>query len=154
MPAPSPAAHVSELTVPLLVPPDFVAPLAPEPPPLPSVTVPNVDNEVILGAAVVDKSGRVRDQLLITTLGWKPTDRVRIDLLPNGVALRLDQDGPYGIDSRGQAILPAWARAHLRVQISDRVILAAVPGQGLLIAHSMSAMSQIYKSGMESSVVY
>ena len=144
---------MGELTIPLLVPPEFVPRTDPVAPPLAPVVVPNTNGRVLMGAAVVDKSGRVRDQLLITTLDWKPADTVRADLLPNGVALRLDQDGPFRIDSRRQVFLPAWARAHLRVQISDRVILAAVPERGLLIAHSMSAMSHIYTLGMEKSVV-
>jgi hypothetical protein len=98
---------------------------------------------LLVGVAVVDRSGRVRDRVLITGLGWSAGDRLHCAVHPTALVLTLSPDGGYSIDGRDQVFIPAGARAVFGIGAGDRVVLVAVPESGTLIVHPSSVIQDV-----------
>jgi hypothetical protein len=60
----------------LFVPPDTVVHRQPEPLPVQVLPIPPTDWALVVGIAAVNRSGRVREQLLVSALGWRGGDRI------------------------------------------------------------------------------
>jgi bifunctional DNA-binding transcriptional regulator/antitoxin component of YhaV-PrlF toxin-antitoxin module len=97
----------------------------------------------LLGVAAVDHSGRVRDQLLITALGWQVGDRTDVEVLPDAVVIRRSPRGRFHVDSRGHVFLPAATRTLLGVAVGGRVVLLAVLDRDLLMIHPPSVVTAL-----------
>jgi hypothetical protein len=98
---------------------------------------------LLVGVAVVDRSGRVRDRVLITALGWTSGDRLHCDVRPTALVLTLSPHGQHSIDGRDQVFIPAGARAVFGIGAGDRVLLVAVPESGTLIVHPSSVIQDV-----------
>jgi bifunctional DNA-binding transcriptional regulator/antitoxin component of YhaV-PrlF toxin-antitoxin module len=92
-------------------------------------------SDLLAGIAAVDRSGRLREQVLVSALGWHAHDRLSTEVRHDRVVLRREPDGPFHIDSRDQVFLPAGNRAVLSIGTGDRVLLVASPERGELIIH-------------------
>ena len=137
-----------ESPVALFVPPELSAVDLPPPArlPLPLTTakvkspVP-IAGQVLLGVAVVDRSGRVRDRVLMDALGWAGGERLSLDVLPGSLVLRPDVDGSIRLDGRDQVVLPAGPRALIGIESGQRVVLAALPDSGVLVVHPVETVA-------------
>lgn len=96
-----------------------------------------------VGMAAIDHSGRLRDRSLISALGWQPGDRHTVEVSARMAMLRLEPQGRFVIDSRGQVFLPSAVRTLFGVGTGDRVVLVAVPGSGVLLVHPVSVVAEL-----------
>jgi bifunctional DNA-binding transcriptional regulator/antitoxin component of YhaV-PrlF toxin-antitoxin module len=92
----------------------------------------------LLGTAVVDRSGRVRDRTLLTALGWAEGMRLEIRMAPGTAVLSRSADGAFQVDGRDQVVLPAATRALLGITPGQRVVLVAMPDTDLLFVHPVT----------------
>lgn len=130
-----------ELPVALFLPPDLV-----HTPPVPDSAEPAVvvhRTPLLVGVAVVDRSGRVRDRVLITALGWSAGDRLHCEVRPTALVLTLSPDGQHSVDGRDQVFIPAGARAVFGIGAGDRVVLVAAPEVGTLLVHPSSVIQDV-----------
>lgn len=112
---------------------------------MPCQPVPRVRRhcDLQMGIAAVDRSGRVKEQVLVSALGWNAHDRLSTEISQDRVVLRRTSDGPFRIDSRQQVFLPAGNRALLGISTGDRVVLVAVPERDELIIHPVSVITDL-----------
>jgi hypothetical protein len=139
---------VYESPVALFVPPELPAVNLPSPArlalPLVAARVKNPatrPGRALLGVAVVDRSGRVRDRVLMDALGWADGERLSIDVQPGALVLRPDADGAIRMDARDQVVLPAGARTLVGIASGQRVVLAALPDVGVMVVHPVEAVA-------------
>ncbi|MFL6116837.1 MAG: hypothetical protein ACJ786_36610 [Catenulispora sp.] len=95
----------------------------------------------LLGVAVVDRSGRVRDRVLMDVLGWADGERLAIDVQPGALVLRPDPEGVVRTDARDQVVLPAGARTLVGIASGQRVVLAALPDVGVMFVQPVEAVA-------------
>jgi hypothetical protein len=135
-----------ESPITLLVPPELAvpAPRAGSRLAVPMLAVESQDSDnprlgrLLLGTAVVDRSGRVRDRALLTALGWAEGTRLEIRIAPGTAVLGRSADGAFQIDGRDQVVLPAATRALLGITTGQRVVLVALTDADLLLVHPVA----------------
>lgn len=137
----------AEPPVELFVPPEVVAQsTVPRPPASPQAESSRLESSsasLALGITAVDRSGRVRDRVVLGALGWKPGERTLISVRARALlAHRVDRGGAM-IDARGRVFLPVAARTQLAIEVDERLLLVAVPGRDLLIVHPLSVLATL-----------
>ena len=95
---------------------------------------------VVYGTGRIDASGRVADQAVSCTLGWREGDRLTLTAEPGVVTARRDPAGMITVPARGCLAIPAVLRRRCGLRAGDRVLLAAVPGQEILAAFSFAVV--------------
>jgi hypothetical protein len=101
---------------------------------------------VVYGAGRIDASGRVADQAVGCALGWREGDRLTVTASPGVVTARRDPRGMVTVPARACLAIPAVLRRRCGLRAGDRVLLAAVPGQGLLVAYSFAVVDQALRA--------
>lgn len=129
--------------MPLFVPPEL-APQPAVPVPLPVLPEPRASDELLLGMATIDDSGRFGDRLLMTALGWRPGDQIEVEVLPGAAVLRRSAHGRFQVDSRGHVFLPTATRTVLGVSVGGRAVLVAVPDRDLLTIYPASVVTALH----------
>lgn len=139
-----------ERPIDLLIPPD----LPPREPPPPTIlpvlarecqsagTGPAVD-DMLVGIAAFDHSGRIRDRVLIEALGWKPGDPTAVCLGSDAAVIRRLAEGTYSVDRRGQVFVPAATRSMLGFGPRERAVLVALPRLGRLLVHPPAVLADL-----------
>ena len=139
-----------ERPIDLLIPPDL-PPREPPPPTIlpvlarecqPAGTGPAVD-DMLVGIAAFDHSGRIRDRVLIEALGWKPGDPTAVWLGSDVAVIRRLAEGPYCVDRRGQVFVPAATRSMLGIGPRERAVLVALPRLGRLLVHPPAVLADL-----------
>ena len=102
----------------------------------------SVPEDVVYGTGRIDASGRVADQAVGCALGWREGDRLTVTASPGVVTARRDPRGMVTVPARACLAIPAALRRRCGLRAGDRVLLAAVPGQGLLVAYSFAVVDQ------------
>ncbi|MBX7267750.1 AbrB/MazE/SpoVT family DNA-binding domain-containing protein [Micromonospora sp. Llam7] len=97
----------------------------------------------VYALSAVDKSGRIADRSIVRTLGWAPGTRLDIRAQAGLIAARPTADGVQSIDDRGHLHLPLAVRRWCHLTAGDRVLLAADPASGVLVAHPLAALDQL-----------
>jgi hypothetical protein len=97
----------------------------------------------VYAMSAVDKSGRVADRSIVRALDWRPG--TRLDIREHGglITIRPAADGVHHIDDRGHLRLPLAARRWCRVATGDRVLLAADPADGVLVAYPLPLLDRL-----------
>lgn len=91
--------------------------------------------------AAVDARGRIAAQSVVTALGWRPGERLRVEVIsPLAIAVQPDPAGTVTLARREHIPLPVTARRWCHLHAADRVLLAATPAQGMLVPYTMSAL--------------
>jgi bifunctional DNA-binding transcriptional regulator/antitoxin component of YhaV-PrlF toxin-antitoxin module len=93
--------------------------------------------------SAVDKSGRVADRSVLRALGWAPGTRLDIREQDGAIVARAAADGSCRVDGRGHLRLPLAARRRHRLAAGDRVLLAADPAVGVLVAHPLAVLDRL-----------
>jgi hypothetical protein len=106
----------------------------------------SVPADVVYGTGRIDASGRVADQAVGCALGWREGDRLTVTASPGVVTARRDPRGMVTVPARACLAIPAALRRRCGLRAGDRVLLAAVPGQGLLVAYSFAVVDQALRA--------
>jgi len=106
----------------------------------------SVPADVVYGTGRIDASGRVADQAVGCALGWREGDRLTVTASPGVVTARRDPRGMVTVPARACLAIPAVLRRRCGLRAGDRVLLAAVPGQGLLVAYSFAVVDQALRT--------
>jgi hypothetical protein len=113
--------------------PHSPAPLPTLPPP-PTLLTRAAADELLVGLARINRSGRLHEQRLLHTLGWTPGQRLALDVIHGLIVVQPSSTGSHALDSRGALPLPAAARHTCGIGSGPTVMLAAsVPEQSLVI---------------------
>jgi hypothetical protein len=127
--------------------PDVTAPRpTPRPvslPTLPVLSLPSIDDPDTLriGAARVDRSGRIHERALLRVLGWEPGHELELDTANDMIAITSVPGGRHRIDDRAALALPAAARRMCGITIGQPVILLAAMHQQILLVHPAAALA-------------
>lgn len=127
--------------------PNVTAPRpAPRPVSLPSLPVPNLSSiddpdTLLVGAASVDRSGRIHERVLFRALGWEPGHELELDTVHDMIAIASVPGGRHRVDDRGALALPAAARRMCGITIGRPVILAAAVPQQVLVVHPVATVA-------------
>jgi hypothetical protein len=113
-----------------------VTPLSQPVPELPVLRLPTVTaQELLLGTARVDRSGRVHEHTLLGALAWRPGQRVDIATVRDAIIVHAVPTGLHTVCGRGELVLPAAARALCDITVKSVVVLAAAIDQDILVIH-------------------
>ncbi len=84
------------------------------------------------GFARLDECGRVRDAIVMASLGWSSGDEVSFELGDERVVIKRGE-GLHRIDARGRLALPETIRKALGLGAGDGVLLSASSNDDLLV---------------------
>jgi hypothetical protein len=73
----------------------------------------------------LDVSGRVYEQAIMATLGWKPGNLPTITASAGAIIVRLDPRGAFAVPRTCHLVIPAPLRTRYRLTSGDRVLLVA-----------------------------
>jgi hypothetical protein len=121
------------------------APAAPGTVPLLLARLPRLprDGSMLYGIARVDTSGRVAHREISLALAWSPGDRLDVHVTASAIILRRSPDGALKAPRVPYIVFPADARHRCAITAGDNVLLAAAPGYGLVIVHTISALDDM-----------
>jgi bifunctional DNA-binding transcriptional regulator/antitoxin component of YhaV-PrlF toxin-antitoxin module len=99
--------------------------------------------DTVYALSAVDKSGRVADRSIVRVLGWGPGTRLDIREQAGIIVARPAADGVHCVGDRGHLHLPLAVRRWCRLTAGDRVLLAADPATGVLVAHPLAVLDRL-----------
>lgn len=99
--------------------------------------------DTVYALSAVDKSGRVADRSIVRVLGWVPGTRLDIREQAGIIVARPAVDGVHYVGDRGHLHLPLAVRRWCRLTAGDRVLLAADPATGRLVAHPLAVLDRL-----------
>jgi hypothetical protein len=105
-----------------------------------------VPEDVVYGTGRIDVSGRVTDQVVSCALGWCEGDRLTLTAAPGVVTARRDRGGMVIVPARACLAIPAVLRRRCGLLAGDRVLLAAVPGVGMLAVYSLAVVDHALRA--------
>jgi bifunctional DNA-binding transcriptional regulator/antitoxin component of YhaV-PrlF toxin-antitoxin module len=116
--------------------------------PLPLAALPALprDGSVLYCIAKVDVSGRVTNREIAAALGWKAGDPLEVTASARAIIIRASDHGMASVPHKPGLIIPAAARHRCGIQTGDSVLLAAAPGYGLVLVHTMTALDGMLAS--------
>jgi len=106
----------------------------------------SVPGDVVYGTGRIDASGRVTDQAVSCALGWCEGDRLTLTAGPGVVIARRDPGGMVTVPARACLAIPAVLRRRCGLRPGDRVLLAAVPGQDMLVVYSFAVVDRALRA--------
>jgi hypothetical protein len=114
------------------------------PPPLAALEPnPAPTADTVYAVSAMDKSGRVADRSIVRTLGRVPGTRLDIRERAGIVVARAARDGVHRIDDRGHLCLPLAVRRWCRLAAGARLLFAADPATGVLVAHPLTVLDRL-----------
>lgn len=129
VPRSDPSGTARRIRLPLPV-PDLTAPRSEAPP-------------AVYALSAVDRSGRVADRGILRALGWSPGTRLDVREQDGLITIRVAVDGVHRIDDQGHLRLPLAARRRCRLATGDRVLLAANPATGMVVAYPLPVLDEL-----------
>jgi hypothetical protein len=112
--------------------------------PLPGSPPPTGSPAAHYTVSAMDARGRLADRSSLAALGWPPGLPVCFRVITGGVLVVAAPDGgPSAVTRQGHLRLPAPLRHLFRLRAGDRLLVAAFPGPGYLIAHPVTALDQM-----------
>jgi bifunctional DNA-binding transcriptional regulator/antitoxin component of YhaV-PrlF toxin-antitoxin module len=99
--------------------------------------------DTVYALSAVDKSGRLADRSIVRVLSWAPGTRLDIREQAGIIVARPAADGVHCIDDRGHLHVPLAVRRWCRLTAGDRVLLAADPATGVLVAHPLAVLDRL-----------
>ena len=114
--------------------------------PMPVITASEHRDAMYYTVTAMDIWGRIADRSALTTLRWRPGDRIAVSVAEGAVMIRPQRDGRQVITQQGFLRLPATVRHLTRLRGGDRILLAACSDRDLLLAYSMAALDDMVKA--------
>jgi hypothetical protein len=100
-------------------------------------------DEVLLGLARPDRSGRVIERGLLGALDWSPGHRIDIHPHDGMLVIASALAGQHVVGSRGELPLPASARQMCGIMPGQPLLLAALVAHDLLVIHPASTVARL-----------
>ncbi len=91
----------------------------------------------------IDSRGRLADRSPIRALGWLPGQPITIIVIQHAVIVISEPSGAESITRQGHLRLSARIRHICRLTSGDRLLVAAVPATGVLVAYTMPYLESI-----------
>jgi hypothetical protein len=104
--------------------------------------VPPAPEHVVYGIGRIDASGRI----VTSALGWSGGDRLALTADAGVVTARRDPGGMITLPRRAYITIPAPLRRRCGLEPGDRVLLAAVPGEGTLVVYCLAVVDQAIRA--------
>jgi hypothetical protein len=108
--------------------------------------VPLAPEDTVYGIGRVDASGRISDRTVTSALGWSGGDRLTLTADAGVVTARRDPGGMITLPARAYIAIPSALRRRCGLRPGDRVLLAAVPGEGTLVVYSLAVVDQAIRA--------
>ncbi|HEX5539979.1 MAG TPA: hypothetical protein VFX60_00175 [Micromonospora sp.] len=100
-------------------------------------------DEVLVGMACPDRSGRVTECGLLGALRWDPGHRIAINMQDQMLVIASVRAGEHVVGSRGELPLPASARQMCAIAPGQPLLLAALVAHDLLVIHPASTVTRL-----------
>jgi bifunctional DNA-binding transcriptional regulator/antitoxin component of YhaV-PrlF toxin-antitoxin module len=110
--------------------------------PLAPLSVPTPAPSLYYTVTPVDARGRLADRSPIRALGWQPGQPITITVLQQSIVVT-PQPGGASITRQGHLRLPARIRHVRDLNVGDRLLVAAAPTPGVLVAYTMALLETI-----------
>jgi hypothetical protein len=91
----------------------------------------------------IDDRGRLADRSPIRAVGWPPGQPITISVVQQTVVVISQSNGAESLTRQGHLRLPAHVRHICRLTSGDRLLAAAAPGPGVLVAYTMPLLESI-----------
>jgi hypothetical protein len=108
--------------------------------PLPLLVVPAPRPTAHYVVTALDERGRLGDTSAVGLLGWRPGQSVAYSLLPDAAGIVVETGGPAALTGLRRLSIPLAIRRMLHLEPGDRMLVAAHPDRGLLVAYTMAAL--------------
>lgn len=113
--------------------------------PLPLLPVPTPPPTLYYAVTPLDARGRLADRSPIRALGWRPGQPITITVLRHAIVVTAHPQGADSITRQGHLRLPARIRHACRLNPGDRLLVAAAPTPGVLVAYTMALLESILR---------
>jgi hypothetical protein len=111
--------------------------------PLPPLSAPTPTPSLYYTVTPVDARGRLADRSPIRALGWRPGQPITITITQQAVVVMSQTGGADSITRQGHLRLPARIRQVCRLAAGGRLLVAAAPTPGVLVAYTMALLESI-----------
>jgi len=111
-----------------------------------------VDRDVVFAMTRLTAGGRLVSKEMLTSLGWPVGERVGFTIRDQLIVINRDPAGSRAVREPSFVLLPMQVRRACRMQVGDRVLLAALPRRQRLIVHPPSTLAAMTESSYESVV--
>lgn len=120
----------------------------PRPAPMPALPAPRQPadaspDEVLIGMARPDRSGRVTERSLLRALRWGPGHRIAVHPQGRMLVIASARAGQHLVGSRGELPLPASARQMCAIVPGQPLLLAVLVAHDLLVIHPASTVARL-----------
>ncbi|GAA3570632.1 hypothetical protein GCM10022222_63430 [Amycolatopsis ultiminotia] len=95
------------------------------------------------GLAAVGSNGRIGDRTVFAALGWEPGTRLALNVEHDTAVIAADPCGVLAMTRQCDLRLPASVRHRCGLAPGDRILLAAHPGHGVLLAHPPAQLDRL-----------
>lgn len=117
------------------------APIPALPAPRPPATDPS--DEILIGTARPDRSGRVTERGLLRALRWHPGHPIDIHPHDEMLVIASTPTGQHAVGSRGELPLPVSIRQMCAISPGQPLLLAALIAHDLLVIHPTSTVTRL-----------
>jgi len=94
------------------------------------------------GMARMDRSGRLSVRPMLTHLGWRPGDRVTVDVVHRMVVV-VAGAGRHALGCRGDLALPVAVRQLCGIDPHEPVIVAAYPARNMMVIQPLDPVTAL-----------
>jgi hypothetical protein len=111
--------------------------------PLARLVSPVQDGSAYFTVTTIDSRGRLADGSPLRILRWAPRLPLTFLVVPGAVVVAAQHGGREAVTRQGHLRLPAALRHTLRLKAGDRMLVAAFPDRGLLVAYRISVLDEM-----------
>lgn len=111
--------------------------------PVAPLRLPSPSPSLYCAVTPIDDRGRLADRSPIRAVGWPPGQPITISVVQHTVVVISQSNGVESLTRQGHLRLPAHVRHICRLTSGDRLLVAAAPGTGVLVAYTMPLLESI-----------
>jgi hypothetical protein len=98
---------------------------------------------LLIGAARIDRSGRIHERALLHAVGWGPGQRLELDSVDGLIVIAPAPAGRHIIDRRSGLPLPAAVRRMCGIKPGPPLVLAAAVADQVLVIHAAATVARL-----------
>ncbi|MEB3371264.1 hypothetical protein [Saccharopolyspora mangrovi] len=109
------------------------------------LSVPSIRTEpeppaTLYGIGHVDRAGRVSARPILRALDWPPRQPIAVQATSTALVIYPDPTGVHRLPATASIALPSRARRCCGIRAGDAVLLAADPGNNVLLVDTLTAL--------------